>query len=125
MRLIFSSQGKYFYDATTLEIDGRPGEFHAVQQPCSSDLAAPMLMRDTPTYESPLSGKMVDGRVQRREEMKRFNVREVDPGEFKPCYRNHEFAKKHGIHESKWGEPLKRVERKADPVPENNLLKSA
>jgi hypothetical protein len=32
-------------------------------------------------YESPLSGKLVTSKHERREEMKRFGVREVDPSE--------------------------------------------
>lgn len=32
-------------------------------------------------YESPLSGKLVTSKYERREEMKRYGVREVDPSE--------------------------------------------
>ena len=41
----------------------------------------PYIWNDLPEYVSPLSFKPVDGRRARREEMKRFNVREVDPSE--------------------------------------------
>lgn len=42
---------------------------------------APAVWGDMPEYISPLSMRPVDGRYARREEMKRFDVREVDPSE--------------------------------------------
>jgi hypothetical protein len=39
------------------------------------------------TYKSPLSGKEVTSRSQRREEMKVHQVRELDPSEYQPTYR--------------------------------------
>ena len=56
--------------------------------------AGPFIMRDTPAYKSPVTGKVIEGRVARREDLKRSGCREVDPGEFKPVYRNPRFAKK-------------------------------
>lgn len=41
----------------------------------------PMITRDIPAYVSPLGTGVIDGRTARREEMKRHNVREVDPSE--------------------------------------------
>lgn len=42
---------------------------------------APAVWGDLPEYVSPLSFRPVDGRRARREEMRQFNVREVDPSE--------------------------------------------
>lgn len=42
---------------------------------------APQIMRDTPGVKSPIDGKFIEGRTDRREHMKRHNVREVDPSE--------------------------------------------
>lgn len=42
---------------------------------------APAVWGDLPEYISPLTFRPVDGRRARREEMRRFNVREVDPSE--------------------------------------------
>lgn len=39
-------------------------------------------------YESPLSGKLVTSKYERREEMKRFGVREVEPSETGRWKRN-------------------------------------
>lgn len=42
----------------------------------------PSIMGDTPEYLSPMEpGRLISGRAERREEMKRHNVREVDPSE--------------------------------------------
>lgn len=47
-------------------------------------------------YVSPITGKPVTSRSERREEMKRTNSREVDPSEFKPVYSDKEHAKASG-----------------------------
>lgn len=47
---------------------------------------SPAVMRDV-HYMSPLSLKEVTSRSQRRDEMARHNVREVDPSEYRPTYR--------------------------------------
>jgi hypothetical protein len=69
----------------------------------------PMIVRDTPAYVSPVTKRVIDGRAARREDLKRSGCREVDPSEFKPVYRNPEFAKKHGLQLG--GDPLKAPER--------------
>ncbi len=111
----------YFYCTLTGEIDGQPGEYHKPEHiDRQSDFPCPMMMvraADKTAFKSPVTGEVIDSHHKRNEHMKRNNLREVDNTEFKPCYRNPEFAKKRGIHESKWGEPIKREERKADAVP--------
>lgn len=52
---------------------------------------------DIPEYISPITGKPVDGRVARREDMKRSGSREADPSEFKAEYTNERFAKKYNL----------------------------
>lgn len=42
------------------------------------------VMSDLPGYRSPLGTGWVEGRVARREDLKRGNCREVDPGEWSP-----------------------------------------
>lgn len=46
----------------------------------------PSIVKDV-SYVSPLSLRPITSRSERREEMKRHNVREVDPSEYKPTYR--------------------------------------
>jgi len=48
-------------------------------------IGSPMVVRDI-HYRSPISGQEITSRSARREEMKRHNVREVDPSEFTPRY---------------------------------------
>ena len=43
----------------------------------------PMIARDIPEYVSPVTGRPVDGRAARREDLKRSGCREVDPSEWK------------------------------------------
>ena len=43
--------------------------------------AGPYIRGDIPAYVSPLGTGVIDGRSARREDMKRGNVREVDPSE--------------------------------------------
>jgi hypothetical protein len=47
-------------------------------------IAAPMVMSDTPAYLSPLGTGLIDGRRARAEDLKRANCRPYEPGEFKP-----------------------------------------
>ncbi|MDJ0512813.1 MAG: hypothetical protein QNJ62_05150 [Methyloceanibacter sp.] len=42
---------------------------------------SPQVWRDIPEYQSPLGNWTVDGRAQRREELKRYGCREIDPSE--------------------------------------------
>lgn len=47
-------------------------------------IAAPLIIPDIPAYMSPMGSGLIDGRKARREDMKRHNVREVAPDEWKP-----------------------------------------
>lgn len=58
-------------------------------------IARPFVVKDV-TYKSPLSGREITSRSERREEMKRHNVREVDPTEYRPTYRKKENAIRNG-----------------------------
>ncbi len=42
-------------------------------------------------YISPMSGKLVTSKRERLEEMKRYNVREVDPSEYKKVLKDRGF----------------------------------
>jgi hypothetical protein len=87
-----------------------PGKFLADHgaKPKKSD--APFIMRDyyngPLAYDSPLSGRHIASRDDRRKEMKEFNVREVDPSE-SPFHRKEdrhikeESRRKHGM-KARW-----------------------
>lgn len=68
---------RYVYDRET-------GEMVEVVVDAPRPSAFPAIHRDTPAYYSMASRKMVDGRVARREDMKRTGSREVDPSEKPP-----------------------------------------
>lgn len=55
------------------------------------------IYKPTIEYLSPISGKEITDRGQRREDLKRSGCREVDPSEFRAEYKNERFIKKHGI----------------------------
>ena len=59
-----------------------------------SDLPMPYIRSDIPPYESPITGKIIEGRAARREDLAKSGCREVDPSEFKPIYKDYEFCQK-------------------------------
>ena len=63
----------------------------------NAPIAMPNVRGDLPEYISPVTGKPVDGRAARREDLARTGCREVDPSEWKPKYRNRKFAEKRGL----------------------------
>lgn len=59
-----------------------------------SDLPMPYIRGDLPAYKSPVTGKVIEGRAARREDLARTGCRELDPSEYKPKYSNYEFCQK-------------------------------
>lgn len=45
-----------------------------------NETSAPYIMSDVPDYTSPVDGRLVSGRKQRREDLKRHGCVEYDPG---------------------------------------------
>lgn len=90
------------YDAKTREWVG-PDEYQQrkaarrVHNNENRSLPLPYMRGDLPEYISPITRTPVDGRVARREDLKRSECREVDPDEFKPVYTNRKWAKKRGF----------------------------
>lgn len=66
-------------------------------------LQAPMVISDIPEYRSPIDGRIISGRADRREDLKRNNC--VEAGDTaqsltkgkRDVFRNARFAKKHGL----------------------------
>ena len=67
-----------------------------MHKPFAGEITMPAMRGDLPEYISPVTGKPVDGRSARREDLKRSGCREVDPSEWRPKYHNEKFARKHG-----------------------------
>lgn len=59
-----------------------------------SSLPMPYVRGDIKPYTSPVTGKLIEGRAARREDLARSGCREVDPSEYKPIYKNYEFCQK-------------------------------
>lgn len=81
---------------------GRDGLPMLNQGDRAGPIAAPQVMRQMPEYESMTSGKLIDDRAVRREDMKRAGAVEMDPPKEPLPYLNKRFTKKHGLplHES-------------------------
>lgn len=62
--------------------------------PKTADLPMPYVRGDIQPYVSPVTGKTIDGRAARREDLARSGCREVDPSECKPLYQNYEFCQR-------------------------------
>lgn len=59
--------------------------------------AAPYIVSDIKPYRSVVSNKMIDGRLDRREDLKRTGCREVDPSEYTPTCRTEKWARRLGV----------------------------
>lgn len=80
-------------------VDKRTGE--PLVLPARTEICAPLVMPDTPTYLSPIDGREISGRAARREDLKRNNC--VDAGDMprvnNGLIKSKKFARKHGL---KW-----------------------
>jgi len=87
MKTTYRWDGERFVDKRT----GEPMEAPDV-------IAVPYIASDIAPYLSVASGKMVDGRAARREDLKRTGCREVDPSEYKiESARTEKWAKRLGV----------------------------
>lgn len=57
---------------------------------CRSHLPAPQISGDYEAYECPVTGKMVDGRAEHRENLERTGCRLLEPGEKAECKKRGE-----------------------------------
>lgn len=81
------------------------GDWVPIEELCPTVPTARLhIIRDIPAYKSPLGTGWIEGRAARREEMKKHNVREVDPGEWRGGFRNPDFARRIGREVT--GDPL-------------------
>ncbi|CAN7598520.1 hypothetical protein LJR234_004626 [Mesorhizobium amorphae] len=86
-RYIWKDSG--FYDRQT-------GEKMRVRK---GPICAPAVMSDIPEYASPIDGKMITSRSQRRDDLKKNNCVEYEPSlsPTKGKFRNPDFCKKRGL----------------------------
>ncbi len=60
-------------------------------------VCAPRVMSDIPEYRSPIDGKLITSRSQRRYDLESNNCVEADPPKRKKGYRNKRFAERRGL----------------------------
>jgi hypothetical protein len=67
--------------------------------PLSGEIAAPIIMKPMPTYRSPIDGRVINSRQERKDDLKRHNCVEYEPSmsPTKGKFRNEHFCKKHGF----------------------------
>lgn len=85
----------------------RGGRFvnRATGEPLLSDddrnapVSMPMVVSDIPEYRSPVDGRLITSRSERRDDLKRNNCVEYEPSlsPTKGKFRNPEFCKKRGL----------------------------
>ncbi len=75
-------------------VDKRTGKPMEVK---AGPICAPMVMSDIPEYHSPIDGRVIGSRSERREDLRRNNCFEVDPPRKPRGLKNPAFAKKHGL----------------------------
>ena len=88
-------QRYWFRDGDVRDADGMPmlNQFEA-----SGEVCAPMVMRDTPDYQSPIDGRWIEGRRARQYDLQSNNCVEAGDMPSKPRgFRNAKFAAKHGV----------------------------
>ena len=87
----------YVFDPSTNELVDREAYYASKWQKVAdkaSSLPMPYISGDLKPYRSPVTGKVIEGRAARREDLARTGCREVDPSEYKPVYKNYEFCQK-------------------------------
>lgn len=88
-RYLWKNDG--FYDRKT-------GERMAVRK---GPLCAPTVISDIPEYASPIDGRMITSRSERRDDLKRNNCVEYEPSlgptKGKAKFKNPHFCKKRGL----------------------------
>lgn len=86
--------GSWIYDQTTGALVEK-SQYYARKyenSKFSNVVPFPHVRGDLPAYRSPVTGKIIEGRAARREDLARSGCREVDPSEYKPVYRNYRFC---------------------------------
>lgn len=83
----------------------RDGEFFdrqtgaPMEKPFAGQIVAPNVMPDIPDYLSPIDGRLIGSRSERRDDLKRNNCVEYEPSlsPTKGKFKNPEFCRKRGL----------------------------
>lgn len=89
---------RYRFDGQRMvDRDGLPMVGHNELASSPEQIKCPMVMRDTPEYESPIDGRMITSRSWRREDLARNGCIEADPPKRRKGIKNERFAAKRGL----------------------------
>jgi hypothetical protein len=82
-----------------LFVNAQTGEPLLTDEQRNAPLALPMIISDIPAYASPIDGRMITSRSERRDDLKRNNCVEFEPSmsPTKGKYRNKAFCEKRGL----------------------------
>ncbi len=76
------------------------------------EISAPMIVSDIPAYVSPASGKLIDGKAERREDLKRTGCVPWEPQSNRPRgIASERVAKKYGLSVSEEAKHRQRAKR--------------
>ncbi len=77
----------------------RDGKFYLADEapPPARRKRAPAVQRDYAAYQSPATGKVIEGKRAHRDDLARSGCRLIERGEHKNEYRNPTFAVKRGL----------------------------
>ncbi len=93
MAIFVSRDGRY--------VNKRTGEPMLSDEERARPVALPYIISDIPTYMSPIDGRPITSRSERRDDLKRNNCVEYEPSlsptKGKREFRNAEFCKKRGF----------------------------
>lgn len=80
-------------------VDKRTGEPMLTDEDRAKPVQCPMIISDIPEYRSPIDGRLITSRSERRDDLKRNNCVEYEPSlsPTKGKIRNKAFAKKRGL----------------------------
>lgn len=80
-------------------VDKATGEPMLTEEQRMAPLALPMIIHDIPSYQSPIDGRWITTRSERRDDLARNGCVEYEPSlsPTKGRIRNKEFAKKRGL----------------------------
>ncbi len=80
-------------------VSASTGEALLTDEQRQAPLAIPMIISDIPEYASPIDGRMITSRSERRDDLKRNNCVEYEPSmsPTKGKYRNKAFCEKRGL----------------------------
>lgn len=87
---------RYVWDRKTYQFrDRKTGEPMEVKN--RNAICMPAVISDIPEYRSPIDGRWITTRSERREDLKRNGCIEIDPPKRPRGFKNERYAKKHNL----------------------------